>query len=234
MCQSIVCGIFVCFLGLYGGHSHAQIAIGPSGKTLVTDSAHTLLELTSPDDQGRGLLLPRADSASMRKAGTAQLPYGTTIYDSTSHLFYVWVKSSATAAGTNNGTWRPLLYHADKKNSETKIFDLRKEDIEGSNSCNNCMSNNGATNSASSSNQGCTELTLKTPDGYKPFQATANGSSGGISSAFADISYNGLSLTPGRDFEAKVEGDKVKITFKTLSPECWEEFSRFAVMYISK
>lgn len=242
-----------CILALFSlvgfgyNRASAQILITNGKDTKPTDSVHTLLELRNDTSNGnqnnpsKSLLLPITDSARKRKLGqTPNFPQGAIVYDSSNRLIYVF----------SQGQWRALDTVHNKETGQPQSLDINQSDLENNPFGSTTSSSSSApTTSATSVQPSSTAgdkntLTIKTPQGYAPFEVKASGSSGGSSSGsqsgypLVHITYNGISLTQDKDFKASLEGGgsgsqkKIKVQFLTLAPEDWQGFSSFSAEYV--
>lgn len=236
-----------CILALFSlvgfgyNRASAQILITNGKDTKPTDSVHTLLELRNDTSTGntskpsKSLLLPISDSMRKRKLGeTPDFPQGSIIYDSSNRLIYVF----------SQGQWRALDTVHNKETGQPQSLDINQNDLE-----NNPFPNTTASSSSSAPTTSATSvqsstagdkntLTIKTPQGYAPFEVkqTSGGSQNGY--PLVHITYNGISLTQDKDFKASLEGGgsgsqkKIKVQFLTLAPEDWQGFSSFSAEYV--
>lgn len=226
--------ICIILISLATNRMYGQILITNGQNTKPSDSVHTLLELqndtstASLNKPSKSLLLPISDSMRKRKLGqTPNFPQGALIYDSSNRLIYVF----------SQGQWRALDTTHSKATAQPGPLDINKDDLE------NNPFETGSTSGNTQNNKN--SLVIKTPKGYAPFEVkntgTAGGGGGGTNSTYplVHITYNGISLTQGKDFKASFEGGnnnnsekKIKVEFLTLEPEEWKGFSSFSAEYV--
>lgn len=229
---------------LFFGYKHAvaQILITNGNDTKPTDSVHTLLELRNDTSDAvksspsKSLLLPITDSMRKRKLGeTPKFPQGALVYDSSNRLIYVF----------SQGQWRALDTIRKKATEQPQSLDINQEDLE-SNPFSQTSTTSVQPSSSSTTNTDKNTLTIKTPSGYAPFEVKDEGNNQSSNNPYplVHITYNGVSLTQGKDFTASLENGsqgsgggtnqekKIKVVFLTLSPEDWKGFSSFSAEYV--
>lgn len=227
--QIIYTFISIILLSLIFNQASAQILITNGKDTKPSDSVHTLLELRNDTSAGmlnkpsKSLLLPITDSMRKRKLGeTPNFSEGAIVYDSSSRLIYVY----------SQGKWRALDTIRNKATTQPQSLDITQEDLEN----NPFTSHSTGTTSTQDKNT----LSIKTPQGYAPFEVKGTGSTSTSGYPLVHITYNGISLTQDKDFKASLENGsggtnkekKIKVVFLTLEPEEWKDFSSFSAEYV--
>lgn len=229
--------------------TYAQVVIGHEPKKLGKGSKYVLLELrVDPSkDTAQGLMLPLAKSSQRdsitKKKNAAKFPVGGLIFNIDSGTVDVWTKRACKPSTSSTGTdqkdphheWRSLSYGRGLTDSTLVLLALDTTAITAS-------TTSGSSSATNADPMQC--ITLKVPEGYKPYTYKGSGSSGGTGSTdsvVVSLSYRGLALTPYEDFKAELGSSSgsgstgtsgtndVKVTFLTIVPEQKSGFEKILV-----
>lgn len=198
----------------------------PEVKVMAVSDTGILLKLEADTASGGGaLLLPRLTDEQKEAMMGGNLPEGMLIYDKDKHRLELFVEKKG---GENKeGEWKPLGTGADSDSACAWVQITATE-----------AGWNGGTGTADAKKELTLTITDKKPcirnKGTLEVETAGAGTSGTtMGKPGAKLVYQGLTLNPNTDYDINITNNKVKITFKTLVPESFNDFDVFMVAYRS-